>query len=223
MVAAGALAAGLVGLVLAGWLLGLLFAVAVPVVVRVVLGMLAARRNRAFGDQLEDSMQLMASSLRAGHSLPQALAAVARDAEEPTREEFTRILNETRVGRDVGLALEETARRMDSPDFAWVSQAIAINREVGGNLAEVLDRVTATIRERHQLRRQVAALSAEGKLTAYILIVMPFAISGFLLVVNPSYLAHFTRSLAGYGLIALCVVMLLLGWLWMRKIIRFTF
>lgn len=222
-VAAGSLVAGLLGLLLGGWVVGLLLAVAVPVVVRVVLGVQAGRRRRAFGDQLEESMQLLASSLRAGHSLPQALAAVARDSEEPTREEFTRIINETRVGRDVGLALDETAARMGSRDLTWVSQAIAINREVGGNLAEVLDQVTSTIRERNQLRRQVSALSAEGRLTAYILIAMPFGITGFLLLVNPSYLAHFTRSLGGYGLIGLCVVMLVLGWLWMRRIVRFDF
>lgn len=222
-IAGTALVVGMGGGLLLGKVAGLLLAVAVPVVARGVLGVRASRRRRLFGDQLEDTMQLMASSLRAGHSLPQALAAVARDAEEPTREEFSRILNETRVGRDVGVALDETAMRMANPDFGWVSQAIGINREVGGNLAEVLDQVAATIRERNQLRRQVSALSAEGRLTAYILMVLPFAIAGFLLITSPSYLTHFTQGLIGPGLIGLCVVMLLLGWLWLRKIIRFNF
>lgn len=223
LIAGGAIVCGLVGLLLAGPVLGLVLAVAVPVVVRIVLGLRAGRRRNAFANQLEDSLQLMASSLRAGHSLPQALATVAQDAEEPTREEFTRILNETRVGRDVSLALDETAVRMVSRDFAWVSEAIAINREIGGNLAEVLDRVTTTIRDRTQLRRQVATLSAEGKLSAYILLALPFAIAGFLSVANPSYLGRFTESAAGYGLLALGAVLLVIGSVLLRKIVSFNY
>ena len=223
LVGAAALAGGLVVLLVAGPLLALVVIVFVPALVRVLLGARAARRRQAFGNQLEDSLQLLASSLRAGHSLPQAFASVADEVSEPSREEFTRITNEIRVGRDLGLALNETSDRMQSRDFAWVSQAIAINREVGGNLAEVLDRVTTTIRERNQLRRQVSSLSAEGRLSAYILIALPFGIAAFLLVSNPSYLSTFTSSLSGYGLIALSLVMLLIGWLWLRRIIRFDF
>ena len=104
---------------------------------------LTTRRQRAFADQLDSSLQLMASSLRAGHSLLQALASVAREADQPTSEEFARTIN-----RDAGRARPRAGhsrsrlRRMDSDDFAWVTQAIAINREVGGNLAEVLDGVS---------------------------------------------------------------------------------
>lgn len=219
-VGAGSVVAFVAGLAVSGLALGFALGVAVPVAVRLLLGLRAGRRRHAFVDQLEDSLQLLASSLRAGQSLPQALAAVARDIEEPSREEFSRIVNETRVGRDVGVALTETAERMQSPDLAWVSEAIAINREVGGNLAEVLDRVIATIRDRHQLRRQVATLSAEGRLSAYILLALPFVITGALAVVNPTYLAKFTASAVGYGLIGLSVLLMLLGSLWLSKIVR---
>ena len=109
----------------------------------------AGRRQAAFADQLDDSLQLMASSLRAGHSLLRAVDAVSQDAASPTAEEFARIVNETRVGRDLGDSLDEVAERMGSEDFTWVAQAIAIHREVGGNLAEVLDAVGHTIRERN--------------------------------------------------------------------------
>ena len=128
----------------------------------------------------------------------QALASVAREAEEPTSMEFARIMNETRVGRPLRSSLDETAARMESDDFTWVTQAIAINREAGGNLAEVLDGVGNTIRERNQIRRQVKALSAEGKLSAYVLMALPFGIAGFLAFANPKYLAKFTESLLGY-------------------------
>ena len=180
LVIAGSLVAGAAGFVLSGPLLGVVVAIAVPVLARVVLNVRAGRRRSAFADQLDDSLQLIASSLRAGHSLLQAIASVAREAEEPTRDEFARILNETRVGRELRIALDETAARMASDDFVWVTQAIAINREVGGNLAEVLDGVGHTIRERNQIRGQVKALSAEGKMSAYVLMALPIGVVMFL-------------------------------------------
>lgn len=215
--------AGAAGLLLQGILLALLFAVAVPVITRVWLRMRISSRQRAFADQLEDSLQLLSSSLRAGHSMLQALNSVAREAEQPTSEEFTRIINQTRVGREVGDALAETAERMHSEDFSWVTQAIAINREVGGNLAEVLDAVGATIRERGQIRRQVKALAAEGKMSAYVLMALPVGIAAFLAVTNPSYLAPLASSLIGYCLIGVSVVMFAVGGLWLRKVISIKF
>ena len=223
MVGAGALVAAAVGDVLSGPLLGLGLAVAVPLVVRFSLGVMAGRRRKAFADQLDDSLQLIASSLRAGHSMLQALASVAREAEKPTSVEFARIINETRVGRQLSHSLDETAARMGSEDFTWVTQAIAINREVGGNLAEVLDGVANTIRERNQIRRQVQALSAEGKLSAYVLMALPFGIAGFLMFSNPAYMTKFTTSLLGYSLIGACVVLLIIGGLWLRKVVSFKF
>lgn len=219
----GTIVAGAVGLLIGNVLIGLIFAIAVPLLVRVWLGMQVGRRQRAFADQLEDSLQLLASSLRAGHSMLQALNSVAREAEEPTSEEFTRIINQTRVGRELGDALDETARRMQSEDFAWVIQAIAINREVGGNLAEVLDAVGATIRERGQIRRQVKALAAEGKMSAYVLMALPVGIAAFLLVTNPSYLLQFTTSLIGYAMVGAAVVMMIVGALWLRKTVTIKF
>ncbi|GAA1628259.1 type II secretion system F family protein [Georgenia ruanii] len=219
----GIVVAAAVGTVLGGPLLGLVLAALVPVGARVRVGMLVGKRQAAFADQLDDSLQLMASSLRAGHSLPQALASVARESEQPTSEEFARVINEARVGRELGEALAETAARMGSEDFDWVTQAIAINREVGGNLAEVLDGVGRTIRERNQIRRQVKALSAEGKLSAIVLMALPFGIVAFLLVANPSYLAKFTQSLLGYGLIGLAVVLLVVGGVWLSKTVKIKF
>jgi tight adherence protein B len=223
LVMAAALVAAAAGVLLVGPLLGLVLAIAVPLFVRLGLGLKAGRRRAAFADQLDDSLQLIASSLRAGHSLLQALASVAREAEEPTSVEFARVINETRVGRQVSLALDETAARMQSEDFTWATQAIAINREVGGNLAEVLDGVGNTSRERNQIRRQVKALSAEGKLSAYVLMALPFGIAGFLMFSNPGYMTKFTSSLFGYGLIGACVVLLVIGALWLRKVVSFKF
>ena len=220
---AGALAAGALGVLLAGPLVGVLLAAAVPLAAKVVLGLLTSRRQRAFADQLEDSLQLMSSGLRAGHSLLQALDGVSQEMPQPASEEFARIINETRVGRDVAAAFDETAARTASDDFSWVANAIAINRQVGGNLAEVLDTVGGTIRERGQIRRQVKALSAEGKLSAIVLMSLPFGVAGFISVTNPGYLTKLTESPAGYGLIALAVVLLLVGGLWLRKVTTLKF
>jgi tight adherence protein B len=223
LVGGGALAAGALGLLLSGLLVGMVAGALVLLGARLYVGFLASRRRAAFADQLDDSLQLLASSLRAGHSLLQALNSVSKEAEEPTAGEFSRIINETRVGRPLIRALDETADRMGSEDFVWVSQAIAINREVGGNLAEVLDGVGHTIRERNQIRRQVKALSAEGKLSAYVLLALPVGISGFLSMSNPEYMSKFTQSPLGYTLIGVALVMMTIGALWLRKIVSFSF
>jgi tight adherence protein B len=211
------------GLLLAGPVVGLLLLAAVPFGARLLVKVRAGRRRSAFADQLDDSLQLMASSLRAGHSLLRAVDAVSQDAVSPTSEEFARIVNETRVGRDLGDSLDEVAERMGSEDFTWVAQAIAIHREVGGNLAEVLDAVGHTIRERNQIRRQVKALSAEGKLSAMVLGALPFGIVAFVSMTNPSYMAKFTQSVAGYAMIAAAVVLMSIGGFWLKKTVAITF
>ena len=211
------------GVLLVGPVVGLLMVVVSPLAARLLVKFRTGRRQAAFAEQLDDSLQLMAGSLRAGHSLLRAVDAVSQDAVSPTAEEFARIVNETRVGRDLGDSLDEVAERMGSDDFTWVAQAIAIHREVGGNLAEVLDAVGHTIRERNQIRRQVKALSAEGKLSAIVLGALPFAIIGFISMTNPSYLAKFTASTAGYAMLAAAAVMMLMGGVWLKKTVAITF
>jgi tight adherence protein B len=223
VVALSTIGTGVVGVLFGGLVLGLLLAAAVPLGARVLVKFKAGRRRARFADQLDDSLQLMASSLRAGHSLLRAVDSVSTEAASPMSEEFARIVNETRVGRDLGDALDEVAARMASDDFTWVAQAISIHREVGGNLAEVLDAVGHTIRERNAIRRQVKALSAEGKLSAIVLMALPFGIIGFISMTNPGYLAKFTESLAGYVMLAVAAAMLLVGGLWLKKTVKIAF
>ena len=214
---------GIVTALLAGPLLGLLAAGVVPLGAKTLVNVKAGRRQAAFADQLDDSLQLMASSLRAGHSLLRAVDSVSQEAASPTAEEFARIVNETRVGRDLNDSLDEVAERMGSDDFTWVAQAIAIHREVGGNLAEVLDAVCRTIRERNAIRRQVKALAAEGKLSAIVLMAQPFGIVAFISITNPGYLAAFTTSPIGYAMLAVAAVMMLIGGLWLKKTVAIRF
>jgi tight adherence protein B len=214
---------GLLGVVLGGPVLGLLLVAVVPFAAKVLVSVKVGRRQAAFADQLDDSLQLMAGSLRAGHSLLRAVDSVSQEADAPTSVEFARIINETRVGRDLNDSLDEVAQRMGSDDFTWVAQAIAIHREVGGNLAEVLDAVGHTIRERNAIRRQVKALSAEGKLSAIVLMALPFGVTGFLTMTNPAYLSKFTESLTGYVMLLVAGGMLLVGGLWLKKTVAIKF
>ncbi len=211
------------GFALGGLFPALLLAAAAPLGAKLLLKFRAGRRQAAFADQLDDSLQLMASSLRAGHSLLRAVDSVSQEAAAPTSEEFSRIVNETRVGRDLNDALDEVAARMGSDDFVWVAQAIAIHREVGGNLAEVLDAVGHTIRERNAIRRQVKALSAEGKLSAIVLMALPFGVTGFISMTNPAYIGRFTESLMGYAMLGAAGLMLVVGGLWLKKTVAIKF
>lgn len=223
LVAMATIGTAAVGVLLTGLVLGLLLALLVPLGARLLVSFKAGRRRARFADQLDDALQLMAGSLRAGHSLLRAVDSVSVDAGAPMSEEFARIINETRVGRDLGDALDEVAARMGSDDFTWVAQAIQIHREVGGNLAEVLDAVGHTIRERNGIRRQVKALSAEGKLSAVVLMALPFGIIGFISMSNPGYLEKFTQSLLGYGMLAVAAGMLLVGAVWLKKTVTIRF
>jgi tight adherence protein B len=190
---------------------------------RAVIAHRIAKRRAAFAEQLDDTLQLLASGLRAGHSLPAALDAVALEAESPTAEEFARLLNKNRIGYDLAQAIEECAERMACDDLAWTAQAVAIHREVGGNLGEVLDHVGETIRERNGIRRQVRTLSAEGRISANVLIALPLAIAGVLAIVSPDYITLFVTTPIGMVLIGLSVVLFVVGVLWLRQITRIRF
>jgi len=220
---AAALAAGALVMLVVAPAVGLVVAVIIPVVGWFILGFLVGRRKRAFADQLDQTLQMMAASLRAGYSLLQALQAMSSEADSPTKDEFSRVLNETRIGRPLNESLVEVANRMESEDFNWVSQAIAINRDVGGNLADVLDGVARTIRDRNQLHRQVASLASEGKLSAIILMALPFAVTAFLTIGNPGYLNRLFTTTIGWAIVVVAIIMLTIGGLWLRATVKIKF
>lgn len=200
-----------------------LLAALAPLIASLYLTLRISRRRARFADQLDDTLQLVSGNLRAGHGLTQAIDSVARYADPPTSEEFSRIVNESRIGRDLNVALASTAERMQSDDFNWAAQAIAVNRETGGNLAETLQRTAATIRERNQIRRQVKALSAEGRLSAIILICLPIAVFLIVLLIQPGYLAPFFETIFGWLALAGAVVLLIIGTVWMLLAVRVKF
>ncbi|GLI26843.1 hypothetical protein ARHIZOSPH14_10850 [Agromyces rhizosphaerae] len=204
-------------------ILGVLFAALGPLLARGYLAFRVSSRRGKFAEQLDDTMQLLAGNLRAGHGLVQAIDSVARDGDAPTSEEFARVVNQSRIGRDLNDALEDTAERMQSDDFKWAAQAIAINRSTGGNLAEVLYGVAGTIRERNEIRLKVKSLSAEGRLSAIILLLLPIAVFLGVLILQPAYFAPFFTTLIGWAALVLAVVLMIIGIVWMLAVVRVRF
>lgn len=212
-----------VGLVMGQPLLGFLMALVTPVFARLWLSMLAGRRRAKFESQLDETLQMIAGSLRAGYSLPQAMGTIGQEGSPPTSLEFARVTNEVRVGRSLNEALSDVCDRMRNEDFFWVTQAISINREVGGNLADVLDGVSKTIRQRAEIRGQVKSLAADGQLSAVIMIALPFAVAGFLAFASPKYIGQLVAEPIGWAMIGAGAVMMAIGTFWMYKMIDLKF
>jgi tight adherence protein B len=223
LILVGAFVGALIGLVVAGPLLAMLLVIAAPFVGHLVLSFLAGKRRAKFDEQLGDTLQLLSGSLRAGHSILRAIDAAANESQAPTSEEMRRIVSETSLGRDLLVSLNDTADRMKNEDFVWISQAIQINREVGGNLAEVLDQVNETIRERSEIKGHIKALAAEGKFSAYILMALPIGIVVMLSVVNPGYMNKMFTNPLGWIMTVASIILMTIGGLWMRKIIDLKF
>jgi tight adherence protein B len=177
-------------------------------------------RIKAFNAQLADTLQLMAGSLSAGLSLAQSVDTVVREGTDPMAGEFRRAIIEARLGVEIEDALAGIADRMGSVDFEWVVMAIRIQRSVGGNLSELLNKVAETIREREYLERQVKALSAEGRLSVWILGGLPPGFMAYLGVANPSYLQPMFSSPLGWAMLILMSIMLTAGIFWMKKVVK---
>ncbi len=184
------------------------------------LGSKKKRRLKAFKGQLADTLQLMAGALSAGLSLAQGVDTVVREGADPVAGEFRRALVETRLGVEIEDALSGVADRMQSVDFEWVVMAIRIQREVGGNLAELLNKVAETIREREYLERQVKTLSAEGRMSVWILGGLPIAFMGYLLMVNRSYVMPLFTNPIGWAMLVVMAVLLTVGIFWMSRVVK---
>jgi len=178
------------------------------------------KRLERFEEQLPDVLNLLSGSLRAGWGLQQSIDVVVQQANPPVNEEFRRVQTEVRLGRSVSEALESVADRVNSPDFDWIVSAIVIQRETGGNLAELLDIVAATIRERAALKRHIGALTAEGRLSGIILLGLPFIELGLLSLVNPGYMSRMYTTTPGMVLGSGAIALLIVGAIWLRKVIK---
>lgn len=190
---------------------------------RWTVGFRGRQRSAKFVDQLPATIQLLSGGLRAGFALPQAMEHVANETMAPTSDEFHRLSTEVRLGRDLGESLEAMASRLDSQDFEWLVKAIQIHREVGGDLADVLDKIYLTIQDRNFIRRQISAMSAEGRYSAYLITTLPFVVVVLLAFTNPEYIGRLIEGPRGFLIIAVAILLISLGALWMRAIMKVRF
>jgi tight adherence protein B len=184
-----------------------------------VVSYIGANRRKKFTAQLPDMLALLSGTLRAGYSLMQGVEAVSQEVEEPMGLELRRVVTEARLGRPLEESLEASADRMDSADFAWAVMAIGIQREVGGNLSELLMTVADTMVHRERLRRDIRSLTAEGRVSAYILAGLPPMLGLIMWVLNPEYTTVLFTDPLGIGMLIAALIAMVVGFLWMRKII----
>lgn len=180
---------------------------------------LKKQRENRFHEQLPDTLSLIAGALKAGYSFLQAVDMTVKETSPPMSVEFKRVLSEARLGLPLEQALDNMAARVASSNFDWTVMAVRIQREVGGNLAEILEILASTIRERDRVGRQIKVLTAEGRLSAMILFALPFAVSLLLWIINPGYLTLlFTHSL-GLAMLGSAAAMLIVGGFWLKRVV----
>ena len=184
------------------------------------LNFMASRRKRKFESQLPDMLQLLSGTLRAGYSMMQGVEAVSQEVTEPMGRELRRVVTESRLGRPLEEALDAVADRMGSNDFAWATMAIRIQREVGGNLAELLMTVAETMTQRERLRRDVKSLTAEGRMSAYVLGILPVGLGLAMYALNPDYMSLLWEDGTGQALLGGGLLLMLGGFYWMSRIIK---
>jgi tight adherence protein B len=218
---AGAVLVGLMAIIGApNIMVGLIAAAAVAAVPVVVLLQLRKRRLKAFEAQLPDTLNLLSGSLRAGYSFMQGVESVAQETSDPMARELRRVLAESRLGRPLEDAMEDVATRMHSRDFEWSVLAIRIQREVGGNLAELLQTVADTMTQRSRLKGEIKALTAEGRISGVVMGILPVALALFMLTVSPDYIKTLVSSFLGWTMVIGSVVMAVAGFAWIQKIIK---
>jgi tight adherence protein B len=215
---AGALLVAVAALALGNPFLALL-ALPAPVVARLVVSARANAARRKFESQLADNLQVVASAMRAGQTFAGALAVSVEDASEPAKREFNRSVVDERLGVPLDEALGRVARRMHSEELEYVGLVATLQRETGGSTAEVLDRITQTIRERAELTRLVRGLTAQGRLGGMVVTALPPALAALLAVVQPGYFDPLLHNAFGVMCLGLGAAMLATGWIAIRKIV----
>jgi tight adherence protein B len=189
----------------------------------VIINFKENQRIKKINDQLPDALQLVSGSLKSGYSFNQAISMVIDETKPPLSAEFKMVLNETRMGLAEKEALENMAKRVNSENLTWTVMAINVQREVGGNLAEVMEIIADTTRERDRVMNQIKALTSEGKISAYILIALPVSLSLMLVLLNRSYIATLVTTRIGLVLLLIAGLLMVVGIFWIMRIIRIRY
>jgi tight adherence protein B len=215
-----------VGWILGGLLLAVIFGVVALFIPRTYVKYLQGKRLRTFDSQLGDMLNLMVNGLRAGYSSMQAQESVSRELPAPISVEFHRVVQEIQLGLPQEAALANLLRRVPSADLDFVVTAINVQREVGGNLAEILDNISYTIRERVRIKGEIATLTAQGQITAWVISLLPIGLALFLFIVNRTYMLTFFGPpivlgfpICGIAMLATALIMIVSGFLIVQKIV----
>lgn len=187
---------------------------------RIYVSRITSSRLIRFEQQLPDTLGLWVNALRSGYSVLQSMEAIGRDAPEPTATEFKRVVQEVQLGIDMEDALEHLLNRVESEDLDLVITAVNIQREVGGNLAEILDVISHTIRERIKLKGEIRVLTAQGRITGYLISFLPIILALFLYTINPTYMGNlFENRTCGWPLLGIGLALIGIGFAIVQKIV----
>jgi tight adherence protein B len=213
--------AGVIIFLFTGSLMGMLMTTAIVMVIPLlVVFNKRNRRFRAFLEQLPDALELMVRSLQAGHSFSSALQMVATEMPEPIAREFGKTYEEQNLGLNMKSALENLVERMPILDLKLCVTAVLIQREIGGNLSEVLRNISHTIRERFRIQGEIRVKSAQARLSGYIVSALPFLLFFWINIVNPSYMQTLYDHAYGIYILGTGIIMQIVGWLIIRKIVN---
>jgi tight adherence protein B len=180
----------------------------------------AYRRRNAFTEQLGDCLTTIANALRAGYSFPQAVEVVAKEMEPPISDEFAQVSREVSMGVPLEAALEAMGRRVGSADLDLMITSVLIQREVGGNLAQILDNIGDTIQERIRMKREIFALTAQGRLSAWVLIVLPFVMALFMYIFKPEHIMVLIDDPLGRTAMFVSLFLEVIGYIVIQKIVH---
>jgi tight adherence protein B len=182
----------------------------------------ARRRMNEFDEQLPELLMTLASSLKAGHTFRQGIQTIVDEGKDPARKEFQRVLSEARLGRPLEAALAEMADRLASENFSFVVSAVTIQRQVGGSLAGIFDMVAGAVRQRQLFARKLKALTAQGRMSAYVLMAMPVGVGLVLSVINPGYMAPLYVTGTGHVLLLAGLGLMAIGAFLLKRIVAFA-
>lgn len=189
-------------------LIGLILGFVIP---DIFVTMRRKKRIKQLSNQLPEALAILSNGLRAGFSFTQAMTVASNELESPIKDEFAKIVRDNSFGMSIDEALQNFSKRTDDEDVDMLVTALVIQRKVGGNLAEILDTISATIRDRMRIRGEVETLTAQGRLSAMIISLLPFGIAGIIFIINPEYIMQLFSNTFGVVLVVSAIFMQLIG------------
>ena len=201
------------------WYAGILAAIIIIAVEYIYVLVRIDRRSTSFTNQLGDCLMMVANALRAGFSFLQAMEMISKEMEPPISEEFKHVMRDINLGATVEKALDDMDNRVGSPDFSLVVTAVLIQQQVGGDLARILDTISETIQDRIRMRREVKTLTAQGRMSGWILILTPIALALFMSSSNPDYMDPLFKHPVGQMILVAAIIMEIIGAVVINRIV----